>query len=62
MARKSVDIGRIIDEETEKRLVEMQDPNYEWPEKADKKDAIAIVLLIVICIVLIVLCMTGVIV
>lgn len=62
MSNENVDIGKIIDEETERRLAIMEADDYEWPEKADKKDAIAIVAIIAVCIGLIVCCMTGVIV
>ena len=61
MSKETTDIGKIIDEETERRLAIMEAEDYEWPEKADKKDAIAIVAVIIVCIVLIVCCMTGVI-
>ena len=57
-----VDIGKLIDEETEKRLALMQSPDYEFPKKAGTADWIAICAGIVISIILIVLCMTGVIV
>ena len=55
------DIGKIIDEETKKRLEIMQDDNYQWPERVDSKDYMLIIVLIVICILLIVGCMLGVI-
>ena len=57
-----VDIGKLIDEETEKRLALMQSPDYEFPQKAGIADWIGICAGIVISIILIVLCMTGVIV
>lgn len=57
-----VDIGKLIDEETEKRLALMQSPDYEFPPKAGIADWIGICAGIVISIILIVLCMTGVIV
>ena len=62
MSRESVDIGKLIDEETERRLSIMSDSSYEWPERADKKDFIAIIAMIIVCSALIVCCMTGVIV
>ena len=55
-------IEELIYEETDQRLKEMASPDYPWPEKADKKDAVAIIAGIVISLLLIVLCMTGVIV
>ena len=55
-------IEQLITEETTARLEEMSKPDYEFPEKATKTDAILIVCGIVICVALIVLCMTGVIV
>ncbi|PWJ69683.1 hypothetical protein B0O40_2055 [Ruminococcaceae bacterium R-25] len=61
MAEK-IDIGKLIDEETEKRLDIMQSPDYEFPKKAGMTDYVFICLSIIISIVLIVLCMTGVIV
>lgn len=56
------DIGKLIDEETKRRLDIMQQENYVFPEKAGRKDVIAILTLIVICTVLIAGCMMGVIV
>ena len=55
-------IEELIREETQQRLKEMAAPEYPWPGKADRKDAIAIVVGIGISLVLIILCMTGVIV
>ena len=55
-------IEELIYEETDQRLKEMAAPDYPWPRKADKKDAIAIVAGISISLLLIILCMTGVIV
>ena len=59
---EKVDIGKLIDEETEKRLDLMQSPEYVFPKQAGKSDAIAIVVSIIICAALIFGCMTGVIV
>ena len=59
---EKVDIGKLIDEETEKRLDLMQNPDYVFPKKAGKGDVIAIVVSIMICAALIIGCMTGVIV
>ena len=61
MSNEKVDIGKLIEEETEKRLEIMQQPDYEWPKKAGRWNWIAIGCAIVVCLVLIVLCMTGVI-
>ena len=55
-------IEELIYEETEERLQEMAAPDYPWPKKADKTDAVAIVAGICASLLLIVLCMTGVIV
>ncbi|MBQ8076368.1 MAG: hypothetical protein IJ237_10375 [Oscillospiraceae bacterium] len=55
-------IEEVITEETSLRLQEMSVKDYPFPEKADKKDAAAILLLVAGCAVLILLCMTGVIV
>ena len=54
-------IEELIYEETDQRLKEMASPDYPWPHKADKKDAIAIVTGICVSLFLIILCMTGVI-
>ena len=61
MAEK-IDIGKLIDEETEKRLELMQSPDYEFPKKAGAWNWFAICGSIAVSVVLIVLCMTGVIV
>ena len=61
MEKEKVNIGALIDEETERRLAIMEDPNYEWPQKAGKGDVIAIVVTIAVCALLIIGCMTGVI-
>ena len=52
-------IEELIYEETDQRLKEMAAPDYPWPKKADKKDAIAIVVSMAISLILITLCMTG---
>lgn len=62
MANNPMDIGAIIAEETAKRLETMKKPDYEFPEKIGKKDAIAIIITIVVCGLLILGCMMGVIV
>lgn len=54
-------IEELIYEETDERLKEMASPDYKFPPKADRKDAVAIIAAIAVCLVLIVLCMTGVI-
>jgi hypothetical protein len=54
-------IGQLIDEETEKRLDLMGSPNYEFPQRINKMDVTIIIICIVISMVLIGLCMTGVI-
>lgn len=55
-------IEELIYEETDQRLKEMAKPDYPWPRKADKNDAIAIIVGIGVSLLLIILCMTGVIV
>ena len=53
------DIGRLIEEETEQRLRRMESPDYVFPPRATKRDAVAIVLIIAVCGLLILGCMTG---
>ena len=55
-------IEEVIAEETERRLAEMSAPDYQFPEKADRIDAVSIVILVGFSAILILLCMTGVIV
>ena len=55
-------IEEMIYQETEKRLAIMQQPDYEFPARVGKGDVAAIVTAIVVCLTLIVCCMTGVIV
>ncbi len=54
-------IEELIYEETDERLREMEAPDYPFPQKADRKDAISILVVIGVCLILIILCMTGVI-
>lgn len=61
MAHSDKDIGKLIEEETEKRLDIMGRADYQFPEKATKIDAAAIIIIIVVCILLIIACTTGVI-
>lgn len=61
MSDNRMDVGQIIEEETARRLNEMESPTYEFPKKAGIGDAIGIVAAIVVCLILIILCMTGVI-
>ena len=61
MSEEKTDIGRLIYEETEKRLEIMQSPDYEWPQKAGSWNLFVICGLTAVCLLLIVLCMTGVI-
>lgn len=58
---KPTGIEQIIQDETERRLAEMQRPDYEFPPRATAADAWGIVLLVGVSAVLIVLCMLGVI-
>lgn len=60
-AKEKIDIGKLIDEETEKRLDMMQSPDYEFPTKAGAWNWFVIGGAILASLVLIVLCMTGVI-
>ena len=55
-------IEELIYEETDQRLKEMASPDYKFPRKADKWDAIGIIAAAGVSLLLIVLCMTGVIV
>ena len=55
-------IEELIYEETDQRLKEMAAPDYPFPKKADRNDAIAIIVGIGVSLFLIILCMTGVIV
>lgn len=55
------DIGKLIDEETDRRLAIMEKPDYEFPPRATVWDWVVIVALIVVSSVLILACMTGVI-
>ena len=51
----------LIKEETSKRLAEMQEESYEFPQKIGRADVIGIVAGCAVSIILIVLCMLGVI-
>ena len=54
-------IEELIYEETDKRLKEMQAPDYEFPKQANKADWLGILAAVGVSLLLIVLCMTGVI-
>ena len=54
-------IEELIYEETNKRLKEMQAPDYEFPKKATKADWLGIAAAVGCSLLMIVLCMTGVI-
>lgn len=54
-------IEELIYNETKNRLEIMEKPDYEFPKRIGKADAIAITAGIVLCLLLIALCMTGVI-
>ncbi len=54
-------IEELIYKETEYRLKEIGNKNYQFSEQADKGYAIKIVSVIVVCIILIILCMVVVI-
>lgn len=59
MADKTIE--RLIREETEKRLSEMEKKDYIFPKRIGAVDVVAIVVSVAISITLIVLCMSGVI-
>lgn len=54
-------IEELIYVETEKRLDIMASDNYEYPKKVNKVDFLLIIIMILISILFIILCMTGVI-
>ena len=54
-------IEELIYEETEKRLEEMQAPDYVFPKKANLADWLGILAAVGVSLLLIILCMTGVI-
>lgn len=54
-------IKELIYEETDRRLKEMSSPSYIFPEKASRADFIGIFVAACTCLVLIILCITGVI-
>lgn len=56
-----IDIGKLIDEETDIRLKEMASGHYEYPPSAGFWDWAGIVALLVASTALILACMTGVI-
>ncbi|MBI1694362.1 hypothetical protein HYQ58_1574 [Lactobacillus crispatus] len=56
---KSVD--ELIKQETAHRITEMQSSNYKFPKRINSADVTAIVGAIIVCLILIILCMTGVI-
>lgn len=56
-----VSIEQMIYEETEKRLAEMQKPDYVFPKKITKFDVIGIISSVAISLVFVVFCMVGVI-
>lgn len=55
-------IEELIYDETKQRLEEMKAPDYKFPEKADKNDAIGIIVAVGCSLLLILLCAMGVIV
>lgn len=58
---KELSLEELISSETEKRLNEMEQPDYEFPKKINKVDVIIMIAGIIVSAVLIALCMTGVI-
>ncbi len=61
MEKKEMTIEEVIRTETEKRLAEMAEPDYEFPKKIGKSDIIAMVIGVLGSLILIGLCMIGVI-
>ena len=61
MSDNKENIEELIKIETQKRLEEMEDPSYVFPETINKVDVVSIIVMISISILLIVLCMLGVI-
>lgn len=62
MSTEEQSIEKLIQQETEKRIEEMEDASYQFPTKITGGDVIGIIGSVTICLILIVLCMTGVIV
>lgn len=60
-SKENQSIEELIYNETKKRLAIMEKPDYEFPKSITKADVIAIASGIVLCLLLIALCMTGVI-
>lgn len=58
---ESADIGKLIDEETDRRLAIMERSDYEFPPRASRWDWLAIMAVIAVSSVLVLCCMTGVI-
>lgn len=54
-------IDKLIYEETDKRLKEMANPNYQFPKRINQFDIWLMCIMAGICLVLIVLCLMGVI-
>ena len=54
-------IEDLIYEETDKRLKEMADPDYQFPKRFSKIDYVLIIAMCCVCLALIIFCMTGVI-
>lgn len=61
MDEKELSLEELINSETEKRLKEMESPDYEFPEKITKTDVIFMVASFAVSLVLIILCMLEVI-
>lgn len=57
----AVDIQQLIDEETTKRLHQMQETGYEFPKRVTKLDYVLMIAAVVVSEIMIILCMTGVI-
>lgn len=53
-------IEELIEEETKKRLNDMESDDYQFPRRATIADAVCIIAGICISLILIILCMTGV--
>lgn len=50
MQEQEQDIEQQLDSEIAKRLAIMEDPSYEYPARISRRDVIAIVTIIVVCI------------
>lgn len=61
MSDREQSIEQLIYDETDRRLAQMEQPDYEFPAKAGKADYVVMAAAVLISLILIILCMTGVI-